>query len=401
MAGAVKARLSGKHVDQDTGSNRRTDNACHVGAHGVHQQVVAGVVLLADLLGNTGGHRHGGNTGRADERVDLAVGDNAHDLAQQHTACGADAEGDDAQNDDLDGLQVQEGRGVGGAADGEAQEDGDDVHQFVAGGLGDTLDHAGFLHQVAHHQAADQQGGVRQRQGNDDGNDDGEQNLLGLGNLARGFHNDLTFFFGSQRLHDGRLNDRHQRHVAVRRHGNGAQQVRGQLGGNVDSGGAVGAADDTDGGSLAVGEAEDLSADKGEEDAQLCGSAQQQAGGAGDQRGEVGHGADAQEDQRGVNAQLDAQVDVVRHAAGGTQQGPVDVVGLVDEDVHVENAVQRQVGHQHAKADGQKQQRLKLLGNGQVQQHAGHGDHDGILPAALDKEDLCPAGVGKDLTDIG
>ena len=119
----------------------------------MHQQVVAGVVLLTDLLGNTGGHRHGGNTGRADERVDLAVGDNAHELAQQHTACGADAEGDDAQTDDLDRLQGQEGGGVGGAADGEAQEDGDDVHQFVAGGLGDTLDYAGFLHQVAHHQA--------------------------------------------------------------------------------------------------------------------------------------------------------------------------------------------------------------------------------------------------------
>ena len=272
----------------------------------MHEQVVAGVVLLADLLGNTGGHRNGGNTGGADERVDLAVGDNAHDLAQDNTAGGADAEGDDAQNDDLNGLDVQEGGGVGGAADGEAEEDRDDVHQLIAGGLGDTLDNAGLLHQVAHHQAADQNGGVRQGQGNDDGNDDGEQDLLGLGDTAGGSHDDLTLFFSGQDLHDRRLDNRHQRHVAVRSDRNGAEQMRGQLGGDIDGGGAVRAADDADSAGFLIGEAQNLSADKGEEDTQLCGRAQQQAGRAGDQRLEIGHGADAEEDQRRVNAQLDA-----------------------------------------------------------------------------------------------
>ena len=272
----------------------------------MHEQVVAGVVLLADLLGNTGGHGNGGNTGGADERVDLAVGDNAHDLAQENTAGGADTEGDDAQNDDLNGLDVQEGGGVGGAANGEAEEDRDDVHQLIAGGLGDTLNNAGLLHQVAHHQAADQNGGVRQGQGNDDGDDDGEQDLLGLGDTAGGRHDDLTLFFSGQSLHDGRLDNRHQRHVAVRGNRDGAQQVRGQLGGDVDSGGAVRAADDADSAGLLVRKAQDLSADEGEEDAQLCGSAQQQAGRAGDQRLKVGHRADAEEDQRRVDAQLNA-----------------------------------------------------------------------------------------------
>ena len=272
----------------------------------MHEQVVAGVVLLADLLGNTGGHGNGGNTGGADERVDLAVGDNAHDLAQDNTAGGADAEGDDAQNDDLNGLDVQEGGGVGGAADGEAEEDRDDVHQLIAGGLGDTLDNAGLLHQVAHHQAADQNGGVRQGQGNDDGNDDGEEDLLGLGDAAGGSHDDLTLFFSGQDLHDRRLDNRHQRHVAVRSNCDGAEQMRGQLGSDIDGGGAVRAADDADSTGFLIGEAQNLSADKGEEDTQLCGSAQQQAGRAGDQRLEIGHSADAEEDQRRVNAQLDA-----------------------------------------------------------------------------------------------
>ena len=89
--------VSAEHVDQDTSGNGRADNTGNVGAHGVHEQVVAGVVLLADLLGNAGGHRHSGNTGGTNQRVDLAVGDNAHNLAQDNAASGADTEGTDGR----------------------------------------------------------------------------------------------------------------------------------------------------------------------------------------------------------------------------------------------------------------------------------------------------------------
>ena len=77
------------------------------------------------------------------------------------------------------------------------------------------------------------------------------------------------------------------------------------------------------------------------------------------------------------------------------------MVGGVDKDVHVEDAVEGQVGHQHTEADGQQQQRLKLLDDGQIQQHAGHCQHDGVLPAALGEEDLCPAGLCKNLCNVG
>ena len=81
----------------------------------------------------------------------------------------------------------------------------------------------------------------------DDGDDDGEQDLLGLGDTAGGRHDDLTLFFSGQDLHDGRLDNRHQRHVAVRGNRDGTQQVRGQAGGDEDSGRAIGTADDADG----------------------------------------------------------------------------------------------------------------------------------------------------------
>ena len=69
--------------------------------------------------------------------------------------------------------------------------------------------------------------------------------------------------------------------------------------------------------------------------------------------------------------------------AGGTEQLPVDMIRLVDEDIHMEDAVEGQVGHQHTEADGQQQQRLKLLDDGQIQQHAGDAQHDEAAPVAV------------------
>ena len=55
-----------KDAQQETCSDGGADNASHVGAHGVHQQEVGGVVLLAYGVGNTGSHGNSGNTGGAD-----------------------------------------------------------------------------------------------------------------------------------------------------------------------------------------------------------------------------------------------------------------------------------------------------------------------------------------------
>ena len=88
-----------------------------------------------------------------------------HHLAAQNTGCGAEGEGDQAQHDDEQGAGVQEGVGRGGAANGQRQEDGDDVHQLIAGGLLDAIHDAGLLHQVAQHQHTDQNGGIRARSG--------------------------------------------------------------------------------------------------------------------------------------------------------------------------------------------------------------------------------------------
>ena len=375
----------------------------------MHQQEVAGILLLADLLGHAGRHRHGGHACGANQRVDLAAGEDVHQLGQQHAACGAKAEGDDAEDDDVDGLHGQEGGALGGRADRQAQEDGHDVAQLVLGGLVDALHDAADAHQVAQHQHAHQGGRVGQQQRHDDRHRDGEDDRLGLGDLAQLAHADGALLVGGQRLHDGRLDDRHQGHVAVGRHGDGAQQVGRQLGGDEDGRRAVSAADDADGAGLAGGEAQQLRAQEGQEDAQLGRSAQQQALRVGDQRGKVGHRAHAHEDQGRVDAQLDALVQVVQQAAVGGLHGVAHLTGgRVHAHHHVGDVLAQglgrsqrlrlagvegegrmahharsgQVGQQHAEGYGQQQQRLELLHDRQVQQEAGHGDHHVVAPVA-------------------
>ena len=190
-------------VDEDTSSDGGTDNTGHVGAHCVHQQEVGGVLALADLLRNTGSHRHSGNASGTDQGVDLTAGQNIHDLAAENTGSGAEGEGDEAQHDDEQGAAVQEGVCRGGTADRQSQEDGDDVHQLIAGGLLDTIHDAALLHQVAQHQHTDQNGGIRHDEGDDDGDHDGEDDPLGLGHGAQLLHHDGTLLFGGQGLHDG------------------------------------------------------------------------------------------------------------------------------------------------------------------------------------------------------
>ena len=44
------------------------------------------------------------------------------------------------------------------------------------------------------------------------------------------------------------------------------------------------------------------------------------------------------------------------------------------------------VGEQTAKGDAHQQQGFKLFDNAQIQQHAGHADHDEVFPASVGKE---------------
>ena len=109
--------------------------------------------------------------------------------------------------------------------------------------------------------------------------------------------------------------------------------------------------------------------------------------------GEVGHGTDAQEDQRGVNAQLDTHVKHIGQTAVVQDLDPHRVLETITNKVlHVNDAAAGQVGKDHAECHGQQDQGLKFLHDGQVQQEAAHADHDRVEVAARLTEP-CEAGT--------
>ena len=232
----------------------------------------------------------------------------AHDFAEQNTARSAEAERDQAQRHDEQRVLVEEGLCICGTADRHTEENRNDVHQLVARRLVDAVHNTGLFHQIAQHQHADKRHGCGKDQTNDDGADNGEHDLFQFGNRTKLFHYDHTFFLCGKRAHDRRLDDGHQRHIAVRGHSDSAKQFRRQLAGNENGCRAVRTADDADGAGLRAGKTKQLRSDVSSENAKLCGSAQQQALRVGDQRAEIRHRTDTKEDQRRINAQLDANI---------------------------------------------------------------------------------------------
>ena len=191
--------------------------------------------------------------------------------------------------------------------------------------------------------------------------------------------------------------------------------MRSQTAGDKDGRGAVRTADDADGAGLCGGEsvkardhAGQAAACVGHEDAQLGGRAQQQGLGVGDQGTEVGARAHAHEDEAGVDAQLDAQIQYVKqaHGDGLSHLHRIDdiggypqviqfvnkrlVNGMTAEDLPVDVSAGKenlmihlragQVGDEHTEGNRQQQQGLELLHNRQVQQDEGDDHHNQDLP---------------------
>ena len=117
------------------------------------------------------------------------------------------------------------------------------------------------------------------------------------------------------------------------------------------------------------------------EDAELCRGTEQQALRVGNQRAEVGHGTYAHEDQGRVQAGLDADVEDIQQAAVMDNVREAELARDVGvPELGVIHLGAREVGEQHAEGDTDQQQRLKLLYQPQIQQHAGDRDHQDLTP---------------------
>ena len=376
-----------KAANHVTSANRRTDDACHVGAHGVHQEEVLRIVLRALDLGDTGCHRYCGDARGTDEGVHRILGGElVHDFRKEETAGRGETEGYHAHADNQQGLGTQEDVCGHGETHGSAKEDGHDVHQLVLAGLHETVHDAGFLHDVAQHEHCDEGGGVGHHQDADNHHHHRESDTLGLGDLAQGLHADLAFLVVGHGSHDRRLDKRNKSHVGVGRHGDGAAKMLGQLVCGEDGRRTVGATDDTDGSRLAQGEAaEGDGAEHGGKYAELRATAKKQGAGVGNQGAEVRHGTHAQEDDGREEFQVDALADVVVETFGRhehTFDAPATVVESLGGDVHRESP----------QSNRQEQQRFVFFDDCQVHQDETdnpHHDHK--------RRDACKASVASEL----
>ena len=150
----------------------------------MHQQIVLGVGLETLGLGDAGCHRHGRHTCRTNQRVNLILAEDIHQLGQQHTATGTDTERHDSDSHDAEGAPLQESIGSSGCAHGNAQEDDHDIVELVLDSFAETLHNAALAEQVAEHKAADQRSCRGEQQRDDNGDHNREEDLLPLGDVA-------------------------------------------------------------------------------------------------------------------------------------------------------------------------------------------------------------------------
>ncbi len=176
------------------------------------------------------------------------------------------------------------------------------------------------------------------------------------------------------------------------------------------SGRAVGAADDADGCALGTCEAKCDSAEEGHENAELSRSAHEQALGVGKQRAEVGHGADAEEDKRGVNAGLDADIEEVKQTGVRHHMAVAVIIGacLIEEGLPQLGVIQcvlaqtdevAEVCQQTAEGYAAQQQGLELFDYAKVQKYKGNDNHNEVFPAAVGYEERGKAGFHRKLLE--
>ncbi|MPN05086.1 hypothetical protein SDC9_152336 [bioreactor metagenome] len=184
----------------------------------MHEQVVGLVFRQTQFMHHAGCHRERGDTGSADHGVDLLLGEEVHNLAEDHATRGIKDERHEAKGKNHQRLEREERSGLHVGGNGEAEHEGDQVCKHLLRGFGQRTKHAALADEVAKHQEADQSNRARRKDAGDHGDDDREEDLRRLGNAASGvFHTDSAFFFRGEQFDDWRLDDWYQRHVGVGR----------------------------------------------------------------------------------------------------------------------------------------------------------------------------------------
>lgn len=353
---------SRKEREHDSGRHCGADDTRDVRAHGVHEQEVAGVLLLRDPLHYPCSHGNGRDSSRTDHGVDLSSAPLLHELPEEDSSTRAEDEGHKAQQDDLQGGYCEEFVRVHGRAHGEAEEDGRGVQYFVLRRKAEPVRDAALPQEVAEHEDSHKGDRCGEDESRRHGGDDGKEDLLKLRDWPKGVHADGTVRLRGEQLDHRRLDEGDEGHVAVGRHSYCPQDLGREFHGEVDARGAVRSSDDGDGGRFLDGEAHEHGAEEGDEDAELRCRAEEKGDGVGKQGREVRQGSYAHEDDDGVDFVFRAEEDVPEKAA--VVHDPRE--GKVDE--------------QAAESYGNEEQGFESLADGEVEHDERHEEHDEMSP---------------------
>ena len=341
----------------------------------MHEQEVLRVFFQTHLVNDTTGHRECGDTCRTDHRVDLLLHEQVEELCEQNTACRVKNECEQTEAQDEQGVDVEELVCGHLGCNRDAEEDRDEVCKDLLCGFGQRVENAAFTDQVTEHQEADERNGCGCDDTCDNGDDDREQDTGRLGNfLCLVGHTDLAFLLGGQQLDDRRLNDRHECHVGVCRNHDGSEELGVELVCNDNRGGTVGSTDDGDG-CRVVDVKEDGCQTQREENTELCRRTEDHQLGIGQQRTEVDHRADT--DEQNQREEFVCNTGIKQN---GQRTGFSDTVVNLRDCAGV-----GQVDENGTEADGEKQGRFHILLDCKIDQNAADRPHDEIAPVHLQK----------------
>ena len=165
---------------------------------------------------------------------------------------------------------------------------------------------------VTEHKHTDEGSCGRNKERNRDGDNDREHNAFGFADRAKLFHYDGAFLAGCQQFHERRLNNGNECHVRISRNGNRPELIRSKTGCYKNCSRTVRTADDADGGRKVIIKTENQPcAEVSDKYAELSCRTEEQTLGICDQRTEIRHCTDAEEDERRVNAELDSEIEIV------------------------------------------------------------------------------------------
>ena len=341
----------------------------------MHQKEVCRICLGTDLLGDAGCHRYGGNARGTDQRIDLALCNDAEQLSEHDAAERTEDEGDETEKDDLDRVYVEECFSGCRCTDGCSEQDNDDVHKSVGSRLCQLVDNAALAEQVSEHQHTDERSCCRKNHTNDDRDDDREEDLLELGDISQLSHLDFSLLFCREKLHDRRLDDRDERHIRICSDSDRSEQsCLSELGCKEDGSRAVSSADNGDGSCGLTVESEQNGHEIGHIDTELCCGAHKEGHRVRDQRTEVGHRADTHEDKGRKDGPLIQLVEIIQKTAGAIRH-----IGRMRDNIRID------INKKHTERDRYEQKRLISFCDCQIQEEQSNQDHDVVSHSQIEE----------------